>query len=43
LIFQASSENVPNVRETCVKAERDIAAKFPKIKEQVKKHLQSMV
>jgi hypothetical protein len=43
LIFQASSENVPNVREACVKAERDIAVRFSKIKDQVKKHLQSMV
>jgi hypothetical protein len=31
------------VREACVKAERDIAAKFAKVKDQVKKHLSTMV
>lgn len=43
MILQSSNENVPNVREACVKAERDIAIKFPKVKDQVKKHLATMV
>lgn len=43
MIFQSSNENVPNVREACVKAERDIAMRFSKVKDQVKKHLQAMV
>ena len=38
-------ENVPNVREVCVKVERDIALRFPKspFKDLIKKHLSAMV
>lgn len=42
--MQSSNESVPNVRQVCVKAERDIAFRYMKnpIKDVVKKHLTAM-
>ena len=42
--MQAANEAVPNVREACVKTERDIAMKFDKgpVRENIKKHISSM-
>jgi hypothetical protein len=44
LIINASNEPVPNIREVCVKVERDIAQKWPKstICENIKKHILSL-
>jgi serine/threonine-protein phosphatase 2A regulatory subunit A len=44
LIIQASREPVPNIREVCVKAERDIASRFEKgsIRDAIKKHIVSL-
>lgn len=44
LIIQTANEPVANVREACVKTERDIAMRFDKgpIREIIKKHISSM-
>jgi hypothetical protein len=40
----ASRETVPNIREVCVKVERDIAVKYdkPAIRDAIKKHIGSL-
>ena len=44
LIMGASGEPVANIREVCVKAERDIAQRWEKgsIRESIKKHIKSL-
>lgn len=44
MIIEAANEPVPNVREACVKTERDIAIKCSKsgIRETIRKHLIKM-
>lgn len=44
LIVMASREVVPNIREVCVKAERDIAVRWekPAIRDAIKKHIVSL-
>ena len=44
MIIGASNEPVPNIREVCVKVERDIAHKFDKgsTRESIKKHILSL-
>jgi hypothetical protein len=44
LIISASKEPVPNIREVCVKVEREIANRFdkPSIREIIKKHILSL-
>ena len=44
LIVMASKEPVPNIREVCVKVERDIAMRFdkPAIRDAIKKHIVSL-
>lgn len=44
LIQGASNEPIPNIREVCVKVERDIAHKFEKgnIRERIKNHILSL-
>lgn len=44
LIIAASKEPVPNIREVCVKMEREIANRFEKasIRETIKKHILSL-
>ena len=45
VIIDAAREKVPNIREVCVKTERDIAMKTDNktVRETIKKHLQAMV
>ena len=44
LIISACNEPVANIREVCVKVERDIAHRFEKssIRESIKKHIHSL-
>jgi hypothetical protein len=44
LIINASKEPVPNIREVCVKVERDIAHRWEKasVRETIKKHILSL-
>lgn len=44
LIINASNEPVPNIREVCVKVEREIAQKWEKasIRDSIKKHIWSL-
>jgi hypothetical protein len=44
LIIAASNEPVPNIREVCVKVERDIAQRWEKgsIRDAIKKHIISL-
>ena len=44
MIIQAANEPVPNVREACVKTEREIAGRYEKgvVRETIKKHSASM-
>jgi hypothetical protein len=44
LIISASKEPVPNIREVCVKVEREIANRFdkPSVRETIKKHILSL-
>lgn len=44
MIVGASAEPIPNIREVCVKAERDIAHRFDKgnTRENIKKHILSL-
>ena len=44
MIFKASNDQVPNVREVCLKVLRDIALKWEKnaIKDVIKKHVSAM-
>lgn len=38
----AASEPVANIREVCVKVERDIAQRFDKTRDTIKKHIASL-
>ncbi len=44
LIISASKEPVPNIREVCVKMEREIANRWEKasVRDTIKHHIQSM-
>lgn len=44
LIINASNEPVPNIREVCVKVERDIAQRWekPSVRDTIKKHIFSL-
>jgi hypothetical protein len=44
MIISASNEPVANIREVCVKVEREIANRFdkPSIRESIKKHILSL-
>lgn len=44
LIIGAANEQVANIREVCVKVERDIAQKWekPSVRDAIKKHISSL-
>jgi hypothetical protein len=44
LIIGASKEPVANIREVCVKVERDIAKRFekPSVRDSIKKHISTL-